>query len=71
MIRRVDHANNVITTVAGDGTFGIPANGPPLATISMPHGLVFDHQGYLLVAGGMHLLRIVARREWPGQRRRR
>jgi Domain of unknown function DUF11/HYR domain len=58
VIRRVDHANNIITTVAGDGTFGIPANGPALSTISLPRGLAFDREGYLLVAGGLHLLRI-------------
>ena len=58
-VRRIDALTNVIDTVAGDGTFGIPANGSSArATISMPLGIAFDAQGHLLIAGGLHLLRI-------------
>lgn len=58
-VRRMDAVTNIIETVAGDGTFGTPANGAPaLSTISMPAGIAFDAQGHLLIAGGMHLLRV-------------
>jgi uncharacterized repeat protein (TIGR01451 family) len=58
-IRRIDASANTITTVAGDGTFGTPADGAPaLSSISLPLALAFDAQGHLLVFGGQHLLRI-------------
>jgi hypothetical protein len=58
-VRRIDALTNVIDTVAGDGTFGIPAHGASArSTISLPMGIAIDSQGHLLIAGGMHLLRI-------------
>ena len=58
-IRRIDALTNVIDTVVGDGTFNTPVNGAPaLSASGMPTGIAFDAQGQLLVAGGMHLLRV-------------
>jgi uncharacterized repeat protein (TIGR01451 family) len=58
VVRRIDHATNMITTVAGDGTTGIPVNGSPLATLTPATGLAFDRQGHLIVAAGMDIVRI-------------
>lgn len=58
VVRRIDSANNVITTVAGDGTSGIPVSGSPLATLTPADALAFDRQGHLIVAAGMDLVRI-------------
>jgi uncharacterized repeat protein (TIGR01451 family) len=58
-VRRIDAQTNVIDTVAGDGTFGTPVHGAPArSAVSAPMGIAFDAQGQLLVAAGMHLLRV-------------
>ena len=58
-VRRIDALTNLIDTVAGDGTYAIPVNGASArSAIGLPAGIAFDAQGHLLVAGGMHLLRI-------------
>ena len=58
VVRRIDRATNIITTVAGDGTSGIPVNGTPLATLTPADALAFDRQGHLIVAAGMDIVRI-------------
>ena len=58
-VRRIDALTNVIDTVAGDGTYDIPVNGASARSATgLPAGIAFDSQGHLVVAGGMHLLRI-------------
>ncbi len=51
-IRRVDALTNVITTVAGNGTYGFSGDGGPAngAEISYPGGLAFDGAGNLYIA---------------------
>ena len=56
VVRRIDHATNIITTVAGDGTSGIPVSGSPLATLTPADALAFDRQGHLIVSAGMDLV---------------
>jgi uncharacterized repeat protein (TIGR01451 family) len=58
VVRRIDRATNMITTVAGDGTSGIPVDGSPLATLTPAQALAFDRQGHLIVGAGMDLVRI-------------
>lgn len=58
-IRRIDAVTGVIDTVAGDGSFATPTDGAPArSAIGLPAGLAFDAQGHLIVAAGMHLIRI-------------
>ena len=51
-IRRVDAATSVITTVAGDGTFGFSGDGglATSASLTFPHGVVVDTLGNLFIA---------------------
>jgi uncharacterized repeat protein (TIGR01451 family) len=58
VVRRIDRATNMITTVAGDGTTGIPVDGSPLATLTPAQALAFDRQGHLIVGAGMDIVRI-------------
>ena len=58
VVRRIDRATNVITTVAGDGTTGMPVNGSPLATLTPANALAFDRLGHLIVGAGMDIVRI-------------
>ncbi|MEW6684219.1 MAG: HYR domain-containing protein, partial [Nitrospirota bacterium] len=57
-VRRVDGATGIISTIAGDGTFGVPASGSPLATIGPVQALAFDAQGHLLISNGTDLMRM-------------
>lgn len=58
-VRRIDTHTDIISTVVGDGTFGIPVNGAPaLSPIGMPTGIAFDSQGHLLVATELSLVRV-------------
>jgi len=51
-IRRVDHATGIITTVAGNGTFGFSGDGGPAtsAQINFPRGIAVDGFDNLLIA---------------------
>ncbi len=51
-VRRVDAATGVVTTVAGNGTFGYAGDGGPatLASLSYPLGIGFDGAGGLFIA---------------------
>ena len=51
-IRRVDGQTNVITTIAGNGTFGFSGDGGPAAaaTISFPTGIAADQFGNVYFA---------------------
>jgi len=51
-IRRVDHATGIITTVAGNGTFGFSGDGGPAtsAQINFPRGVAVDSFDNLLIA---------------------
>jgi uncharacterized protein (TIGR03437 family) len=53
-VRRVDAANGIITTIAGNGVDGYSGDGGPAtaASLSQPRGLAFDLQGNLLIADG-------------------
>jgi hypothetical protein len=58
-VRRIDALTNVIDTVAGDGAIGTPVNGASArSTIGIPLGIAFDAEGHLLIAAGMHLVRV-------------
>jgi hypothetical protein len=58
-IRRIDAQTGVITTVAGNGTFGVPTQGAPaLSAIGSPGALAFDARGGLLVYADLFLIRI-------------
>lgn len=52
VVRRVSLTTNVITTVAGNGTFGYSGdNGPATsAQLASPHGVALDSGGNLLIA---------------------
>ncbi len=50
-IRRIDGTTNIITTVAGDGTWGYSGNGGPATGAQMmPDNMVFDNAGSMIVA---------------------
>lgn len=51
-VRRVDAVTGIITTVAGDGTYGLPGDGGPAtsAHLDYPEGLVLDSLGNLFIA---------------------
>ena len=51
VVRRVDAATGIITTVAGDGNFGDGGDGGPatLASLSYPFGLAVDLSGNLYI----------------------
>ena len=51
-IRRVDGATGVITTVAGDGTFGFSGDSDPAtsASLGFPRGVAVDASGNLFIA---------------------
>jgi len=60
VVRRVDRATGVITTVAGTGTAGFSGDGGPgaKAQLRQPHSIVFDRDGTLLVCDiGNHRIR--------------
>jgi len=50
-IRRVDGATGIITTVAGNGTFGFSGDGGPAtnAQLAFPDGIAIDHSGNLFI----------------------
>lgn len=52
VVRKVDRATGVISTVAGNGTPGFSGDGGPgwQAQLRQPHGLAFDLRGGLLIA---------------------
>jgi sugar lactone lactonase YvrE len=63
-VRRVDLANGVITTVAGNGTEGYSGDGGPAtaASLSGPSGIAVDAAGNLYIADhGNHRIRKVVR----------
>ena len=51
VVRRVDRASGVITTVAGTGVAGFSGDGGPgaKAQLRQPHSIVFDRDGTLLI----------------------
>ncbi len=51
-VRRVDAASRTITTVAGNGSFGISGDGghPALAALADPRGVLVDADGRLFIA---------------------
>src|SRR5439155_18649242 len=51
-IRRVDAATQVITTVAGNGTYGFSGDGGPAtaAELAFPTGIAVDRVGNLFIA---------------------
>jgi sugar lactone lactonase YvrE len=60
IIRRVDAASGIITTVAGTGKAGYGGDGGPAheAQFSSPHSIALDHRGGLYVADiGNHRIR--------------
>ena len=61
-IRRVDRATGIITTVAGDGSFGFSGDGGPAtsASLNSPRGVALDSQGNIFIADrGNHRVRKV------------
>jgi len=62
VIRKVDRATGIISTVAGTGTPGFSGDGGPgtSAQLRQPHSLVFDRDGTLLVCdiGNQRIRRI-------------
>lgn len=62
-VRRVDMATGVITTIAGDGTFGYAGDGgsPGTAKLAYPRGVVADPSGTIYVADTVnHAIRRIA-----------
>src|SRR5207237_283221 len=60
VVRRVDRAAGVITTVAGTGAAGFSGDGGPgaKAQLRQPHSIVFDRDGTLLICDiGNHRIR--------------
>ncbi|MDQ6613741.1 MAG: hypothetical protein M3083_03035 [Actinomycetota bacterium] len=53
-VRRVDAGTGIITTVAGDGGYGLAGIGAPAtgAHVNTPTGLVFGHDGSLFIFDG-------------------
>jgi sugar lactone lactonase YvrE len=51
-IRRVDALTRIITTVAGNGTFGFAGDGGPATSASLanPHGVAVDNAGNIFIA---------------------
>jgi len=56
VIRKVDASTGIITTVAGNGTFGSAGDGGPAlaAQLYEPTDLVFDSAGNLLISDGVN-----------------
>ena len=62
IIRKVDRATGIITTVAGVGVAGFSGDGGPAtkAQLRQPHSIVFDRDGALLICDiGNHRIRRV------------
>jgi len=60
VVRRIDRATGVITTVAGTGVAGFSGDGGPGANAQLrqPHSIVFDRDGTLLICDiGNHRIR--------------
>ena len=60
VVRRIDRATGVITTVAGNGIAGFSGDGGPGANAQLrqPHSIVFDRDGTLLICDiGNHRIR--------------
>jgi len=60
VIRKIDRATGIITTVAGTGIAGFSGDGGPGATAQLrqPHSIVFDRDGTLLICDiGNHRVR--------------
>ena len=60
VIRRIDPATGIISTVAGTGTAGFSGDGGPAirAQLRQPHSIVFDRDGTLLICDiGNHRIR--------------
>ena len=60
VVRRIDGATGIITTVAGTGAAGFSGDGGPgaKAQLRQPHSIVFDRDGTLLVCDiGNHRIR--------------
>jgi DNA-binding beta-propeller fold protein YncE len=75
VIRKVDHATGLISTVAGSGTAGFSGDGGPAtaARLRQPHSLVVDTDGTLLVCAAQrptHAGPGAERRSVPGVARR-
>ena len=62
IVRRVDHATRIITTIAGTGEQGFSGDGGPAtkAQLRQPHSIALDHRGGLYIADiGNHRIRRV------------
>lgn len=62
VVRRVDHATGIITTIAGTGTSGFSGDGGPAikAQLNVPHSISLDAEGRVYIADiGNHRLRVV------------
>jgi len=61
VIRRIDGATGIITTVAGDGTQGYSGDGGPATAAQLvPDGVVLDRHGRMLIADfNNHRIRMV------------
>src|SRR5436309_2635366 len=62
VIRKIDRATGIITTVAGTGVAGFSGDGGPAskAQLRQPHSIVFDRDGTLLICDiGNHRIRRV------------
>jgi streptogramin lyase len=60
VIRRIDRATGIISTVAGTGTAGFSGDGGPgtSAQLRQPHSILFDRDGALLICDiGNHRIR--------------
>ncbi len=60
VVRRVDRATGIITTVAGNGTQQQPQDGVPATSVGLysPHDIGLDSQGGLLIADANRVRRV-------------
>jgi sugar lactone lactonase YvrE len=61
-VRKIDKSTKIVTTIAGNGTFGYTGDGGPAtsAEIGQPWGLMYDNAGNLYIADvGENVVRVV------------
>jgi hypothetical protein len=58
VIRRVDKATGIITTVAGTGNFGFNGDGKALSTNIQPFGIAFNKHGDLIMASDLRIRKL-------------
>lgn len=61
VVRKVDGASGIITTIAGPGQYGVPGDGGPALLADLwPEDLVFDNLGRLIILeSNYHRVRVV------------